>query len=200
MFRKRYVAFLNELSALAREHDELTDTDVRERLFEVLNWYFVWDKPVSGFPRRFAMMSTAGDRVLASAVKKFVVDARKLADEVEPGAARHALLQDDSAKTRRRERFDVFLGSSDRPLKARKPSPDSLYARSSARKRKLARPKHDPKSLAIKFKGKRIIPTFHAETGQYTYTTRSCSCGFSQDHFSAAEIRKQALDELNDPF
>ena len=34
MFRKRYVAFLDELSKLAKKHDELTDTDVRERLPE----------------------------------------------------------------------------------------------------------------------------------------------------------------------
>ena len=56
-FRKRYVAFLNELSKLAKTHDELTDTDVRERLHEVINYHFVWDKPMKGFPKRFAMMS-----------------------------------------------------------------------------------------------------------------------------------------------
>ncbi len=74
MFRKRYVAFLNELSKLAKTHDELTDTDVRERLHEVINYHFVWGKPMKGFPKRFAMMSTAADRKVAAVVKKFVVD------------------------------------------------------------------------------------------------------------------------------
>jgi len=45
-FRKRYVAFLNELSRLAKTHDELTDTDVRERLHEAINYHFVWNKPM----------------------------------------------------------------------------------------------------------------------------------------------------------
>ena len=44
----------------AREdHDELTDTDVREQLHEVINYHLVWDKPMKGLPKRFAMMSAA---------------------------------------------------------------------------------------------------------------------------------------------
>jgi hypothetical protein len=35
MFRERYVEFLNELSKLAKTHDELTDTDVREEAVKV---------------------------------------------------------------------------------------------------------------------------------------------------------------------
>ena len=96
-FRKRYVAFLNELSKLAKTHDELTDTDVRERLHEVINYHFIWGKPMKGFAKRFAMMSAAADRKVAAVVKKFVVDARRIAENaaVKAGASRHALIEDE---------------------------------------------------------------------------------------------------------
>ena len=105
MFQKRYVAFLNELSKLAKRHDELTDTDVRERMHEVINYHFTWGKPMKGFPKRFAMMSTAADRAVAVHVKKFVTDARRIAfdQEIKVGSARHRLLEIPSAKTRRGE-------------------------------------------------------------------------------------------------
>ena len=138
-FRKRYVAFLNELSELAKTHDELTDNDVRERLHEVINYHFVWDKPMKGFPKRFAMMSLPADRAVAAVVKKFVIDARRIVENaaVKAGASRHALIEDDGAKSRSGDAYDVYLGSSAKVQKANRPAPDSRFA--SARKSKKKR-------------------------------------------------------------
>jgi hypothetical protein len=196
-FRKRYVDFLNELSKLSRKHGELTDTDVRERLNEVLNYHFVWGKPMTGFPKRFAMMSLSADRAVAAIVKQFVLDARRLAEQeaVKVGAVRHALLEDPAAKTRRGESYDVFLGSSDEVRRAAKPSPDSIYAKASSKKK--YRPAYDPQELAITVNGKKLVPSFDAESAFWKYHSGSQSMGWHQDYFRPKELRQLARDALN---
>ena len=198
MFRKRYIAFLNDLSRLAKRHDELTDTDVRERLHEVINYHFVWGKPMKGFPKRFAMMSLPADRALAAIVKKFVDDARRIAeiDAVKVGAARHVLLEDPAAKTRRGESYDVFLGSSDEVRQSDKPAPDSIYAK--AAKKKKYRPAYDPQELAITVKGRKLVPSFDPESAFWNYKSESGqSTGLHQDYFSSKELRQIARDALS---
>ena len=197
MFRKRYIAFLNELSRLAKAHDELTDTDVRERLYEVINYHFVWGKAMAGFPKRFAMMSVAADRALASCVRQFVKDARRLAEDagIGTGAARHALIEDPSARSRRGETYDVFLGSSEKVLKARKPAPDSRFATITSRKK--YRPAYDPGELTIRFKGKSIVPVFDMESAFWEYKAGGRVTSFHQDYFWPKELRKLALDALH---
>lgn len=39
-FLERYIQFLNELEKIDENYEGLTDTDVRERLREVINYYF----------------------------------------------------------------------------------------------------------------------------------------------------------------
>ncbi len=201
MFRKRYVEFLNELSKLAKAHDELTDTDVRERLHEVINYHFVWGKPMKGFAKRFAMMSTAADRKVAAIVKKYVVDARRIADDanIKVGAARHVLLEDSGAKTRRGESHDVFLGSTDKVLPARKPAPDSQYAPKPGSGRTVRhRPLHDPAALAVKVRGRKIVPTFNPQEGWYEYEISGHSIGYSQEYFSADAMRLLSANALSE--
>ena len=41
-FSNVYTEYLNSLELIYQEHEELTDTDVRERLYVVINWYFIW--------------------------------------------------------------------------------------------------------------------------------------------------------------
>ncbi len=197
-FRKRYIAFLNELSKLARKHDELTDTEVRERLHEVINYHFVWSKPMTGFAERYSMMSAAGDRALAPIVKKFVTDARRIADaaRIGRGAARHELLQDPAAKSRRGELFDEFLGSSDPVLPARKPTPDSTYEYVESKKKTSRSPPHDPKVLKIKFKGKVIVPTFDGDYYWFNVPGSISVASPLKEGESAMKIRRGVLAGL----
>lgn len=127
-FDERYTEFLNALEDIEAEHDELTDTDVRERMHEAINWYFVWGHPMDGdFPQRYAMFSQEGDAWVAKAVRAFVEDACKIAADLKPGAERHAALENPNIESKAGNSYDWFLGSSDAPVPLQRPAKDSLY-------------------------------------------------------------------------
>ena len=44
-------ALLEELERISHEHEEVTDTDVRESMHLALTWYFVWAQARTRFPR-----------------------------------------------------------------------------------------------------------------------------------------------------
>jgi hypothetical protein len=198
VFRKRYIAYLNELAKLSRKHDELTDTDVRERLHEVINWCFIWGKPLKSFPKDFEMMSAPGNKAVAAATKNFIDDALAIvkADGVKPGAARNALIEDPKARTSKGDRYDVFLGSSDEVLPAEKPAPDS----DDVPEKPSKKPKHVQKytldELAVKVAGKSIVPTFNADDGMYEYRTKDSVTSFAGFFYTAAQIRAEALESF----
>src|SRR3954454_17428048 len=97
-----------ELEEIDQEHDELTDTDVRESLHLALTYYFVWGKPLDRLPINYAMFSAEGDKVVAKAVNKFLRAAAPLAeaDGIPAGQARLDILQDASIKTPGGNEFD----------------------------------------------------------------------------------------------
>lgn len=200
-FRKRYIGYLNELAKLSRKHDELTDTDVRERLHEVINWFFIWGKPIQAFPKQFAMMSAAGNQSVAAATRNFIDDALAIAkaEGVKPGAARHALIEDPKAKSSKGDGYDVFLGSSDAVLPARKPAPDSVHAPAKLAKKPRHEQKYELADLAVKVGGKTLVPTFDATDGMYEYRAPDGSvtrlAGF---FYTAEQIRAEALESLSD--
>lgn len=105
------------LEDLAQDHEELTDTDVREALAETLNHYFTWEQPQETMPETYFMFSAKGDRGVAHAVAEFLAEALPAAhaEGVGPGQPRHDVLQDDSISTDNGETYDLFIGQSDEP-------------------------------------------------------------------------------------
>lgn len=105
------------LEDLAQDHEELTDTDVREALAETLNHYFTWEQPQETMPETYFMFSAKGDRGVANAVAEFLAEALPAAhaEGVGPGQPRHDVLQDDSISTDNGETYDLFIGQSDEP-------------------------------------------------------------------------------------
>jgi len=120
--------YLNELEEIASEHDELTDTDVRERLHEVINWYFIWGHSIDKhFPRRYAMFSEVGDRLVEKVTRVFIENANKEAADVPVGQARNDLIEKSEIETPSGEYFDTYLGSVDEVLPAERPASDKIY-------------------------------------------------------------------------
>lgn len=113
-FLERYVQFLNELEGIKQNHDELTNTDVRERLREVIDYYFTQGNAIeSDFPQRFSMSTSEGDKQVCKAVHSFITDVMSWAEteEVEVGQTRHRLLEDEKAVSSEGNSYWVFLAS-----------------------------------------------------------------------------------------
>lgn len=127
-FDSIYTDYLNELEHIAAIHDELTDTDVRERLREVINYYFVWANPLDdAFPQKYAMFSAEGDALVAKATKRFVELAQQVASNIAVGNARNDLLESSEVETEEGAYFDEFIGSTDEALPEEQPASDAVY-------------------------------------------------------------------------
>jgi hypothetical protein len=130
IFLERYIQFLNELESISHNHDELTDTDVRERLREMINYYFVWGNPVGvDFSQRYSMFTPEGDEQVFKAVRSFITEAQAWADNngIPVGQDRHSLLENQEAITAEGNEYDLFLGFSDDVLSEEKPSSDDIF-------------------------------------------------------------------------
>jgi hypothetical protein len=169
---KRYVAFLSQLEEIADSHKELTDTDVRERLHDVLNYYFIWGKgSLTKLPKRFAMFSSTADNRVAKVVKIFIVDAISIAEKegIVVGAPRHALIEDATAVTSKGNAYDVFLGSSEGPLPATLPVSDKVFEYEKPSKKNVASPL-ELAQLTVNVDGADITPSFDGKFKMYTYS------------------------------
>lgn len=116
--REAVIRLYTQLGETSEEHSELADTDVREALHETLNYYFVWAKPIDRLPLCYAMFTQQGDEAVAAAVRNFLETARPLADAqgIAPGAARLAVLQDETIEIANGEQYDMYIGHADQPL------------------------------------------------------------------------------------
>jgi hypothetical protein len=197
-FLKRYCQFLNELEQISKEHDELTDTDVRERLHEVINYYFIWEKPLeSDFPKRFAMFSTEGDKKVFKTVHRFINDAIKLAraEGLEIGDQRNSAIENPKALTSTGNSYDLFLGSSDSALAPEKPSADSIYDEKPKDTLSLSKNQFDLSLLTVEVEGHRIQPNYNAEIETYDYVIPNVvTVGVKGD--TVETVRNNAIKKL----
>lgn len=123
------VALLEELERISHEHEEVTDTDVRESMHLALTWYFVWAQERTQFPRSFGMFTGEGDRLVAEAILGFLEAAEKSGElsSTPVGQARLDVLQADSATTADGMLYDEFIGHRDIPLPA-EPLPKHMFS------------------------------------------------------------------------
>jgi len=116
---KAYTKLLNSLEAAAIRDEEVTDTDVREAMALVLNYYFVWGKNRRPYPCTYRMFSRRGDRRVAKAIRrflKFAASSKELA-EISIGQARLDFLQNTSHRTPKLGMtYDDLMGYMEAPL------------------------------------------------------------------------------------
>src|SRR5690606_27222408 len=114
------VDLLEQLERISHEHEELTDTDVREALHLALNYYFVWGqaRERTRFPCNFGMFSQAGDLLVAEAIWKFLdtVEQSEEISKIPVGQARLDILQSSSAKSASGVLYDELIGHRVSPL------------------------------------------------------------------------------------
>lgn len=110
-------ALFEDLDGIADEHEELTDTEVSDTIRLVLNYYFVCGIADERAPKTFGMFSAVGDRALAAAIGRFLVECRNASDRdaVAIGAARNDLIQSVTQTVRGRATAE-FVGVCAAPL------------------------------------------------------------------------------------
>ena len=122
------ILLLEDLERVSQEHEEVTDTDVRESLHLAVNYYFVWGREQSRLPCCFGMFSAEGDALVSQAIRRFlsnVTQARDLS-AIPPGQSRLDSIQVVGARTAGGMLYDEFLGSRDVPLPP-DPIPEHLF-------------------------------------------------------------------------
>ena len=122
------VALFSGLEGVEAEHDELTDTDVRESIHLVLNYFFVSGKDDRPSPTAYGMFSPEGDAAVSAVVQKFLaaVGAIREIERYPLGQARLDLLQNPKLTTPQGRMYDEFIGHTDAPI-AQQELPTYLY-------------------------------------------------------------------------
>lgn len=122
------VAMLSGLEGVEAEHDELTDTDVRESIHLVLNYFFVSGKNDRPLPVAYGMFSPEGDAAVSAVVREFLAATRSIRniDQYPVGQARLDLLQNPKLATPQGRIYDEFIGHTDTPI-AQQELPAYLY-------------------------------------------------------------------------
>ena len=109
--REPLVGFLDALEAIGAEHEEVYDTDVRERLAEVIDRLLVTPSPAATVPAELGMFSPEGNELVREAVTTYLAEAAPRADALKlDQAARRAAVWDGEAASSRGTPVDEFLG------------------------------------------------------------------------------------------
>jgi hypothetical protein len=119
-FNAHLLALLNRLDDIAIEHPEITDSEVREALAEVINYSFIWQQSTPPIPRFYRAYDRAND-MLHDALERFI---EAVLDDEEvrrtpPGIARLKLFQNEQIVTPSGNHFDLYFGLLERPLAPR---------------------------------------------------------------------------------
>ena len=109
--REPLVRFLDALEAIGAEHEEVYDTDVRERVGAVIEQVLVAKSQPVTVPGELGMFSPEGNRLVREALAAYLGDAVPRADALElDEAARRAAVWDAGAESTSGLPVDEFLG------------------------------------------------------------------------------------------
>jgi hypothetical protein len=113
--RAALIELMEQLEAIGEQHEELYDTDVRERMFEAVKRAFL--KPERGYqlPKDFGMFDAASNPPIRDALQKYVTKASQRAHTlgISKPEDRLAAFQDIGAQTKTGQSYDSFFGHSD---------------------------------------------------------------------------------------
>ena len=102
---------LNRLDAIAEEHGEVTDTDVREQMYEAVYHGFIVQTPGYTLPAEFGLFEAPGNTVVRAALSEFITAA--CAAGIATAADRFAAFQDESVLSDDGNPYDEYFGHAD---------------------------------------------------------------------------------------
>jgi hypothetical protein len=104
--------FLGTLDKIFDQHDELGDSDVRNRLSLAIHKHFVHQQP-GQLPEKFGMFTDAGEKLVRAAVQKFLAHPEILtaSKSLKTPEARLLAFQDDDVKSAEGNNYSEYFGS-----------------------------------------------------------------------------------------
>jgi hypothetical protein len=109
--RDPLVRFLDALEAIGAEHEEVYDTDVRERLAAVIEQRLIVKSSEVDVPDELGMFSPEGNQLVRAALVTYLDEAAPRADALNlDEAARRAAVWDGEAVSTNGMPVDEFLG------------------------------------------------------------------------------------------
>jgi hypothetical protein len=99
---------LDSLEGIASEHEEVTDTDVREQMYEAVFHGFIVQTPGYTLPQSFGMFEPAGNAMVRAAFAEFIPAANQ--SGLASPEQRFAAFQDSSVLSRQGNAYDEFFG------------------------------------------------------------------------------------------
>jgi hypothetical protein len=108
---------LDDLDGIARQHEEVTDTDVREQMYVAIHKRFI--VPEAGYivPPTFGMFSRRGDRSVREAIVKFLADPEVALASMACQTPQERLdwFQDIDMRSSTGKAYDEYFGYSEKP-------------------------------------------------------------------------------------
>jgi hypothetical protein len=113
--KKSLVSLLNQLDLIADEHDEVSDTYVRDQMRDAITRALLNPEPGYSLPNEYGMFSPEGNSKVKAALSKFI-------DEVKievvglgllPPKVRLNDFQDIEVQSRRGNTYDEYFGHAD---------------------------------------------------------------------------------------
>lgn len=102
---------LEQLSAIGEDHEEVYDTDVRERMRQAIFDGFLQSTPHFSTPRGFGMFTEEGNRRVRDAIDTYISAARSYASDHQLNfPARLAAFQDSSVVGPNQVEYSEFFG------------------------------------------------------------------------------------------
>jgi hypothetical protein len=110
--------FLGTLDKIFDAHEELGDTDVRDRLSLAIHKGFIYRQP-RPLPEKFGMFSQTGEKRVRAAVKKFLAHAEVVAasKSLKTPAARLLAFQDNDVKSAEGNTYSEYFWDADKPAR-----------------------------------------------------------------------------------
>jgi hypothetical protein len=109
--REPLVRFLDALEAIGAEHEEVYDTDVRERLAALIEQRLIRKSNEVNIPDELGTFSPEGDQLVRAALVSYLAEAAPRADALNlDEAARRAAVWDGEAASSNGMPVDEFLG------------------------------------------------------------------------------------------
>lgn len=103
---------LTKLDRIFDQHEELGDTDVRERMFDAVFLGFIRPKPAYSLPARFGMFTEEGNKLVRAAIQEFLAHPQVIAagKKLKTVQERMYAFQDDAVETAGGTQFSEYFG------------------------------------------------------------------------------------------